>query len=255
MILTSVMAFRDNYIWILNNDADQCLIVDPGDATPVVELMTKKHWQPQAILLTHHHYDHVGGVLRLLTIYPNLVVFGPFETHQHGSNMLVKNGDRINILDMNFRVISTPGHTLGHVSYFCYPYLFCGDTLFSAGCGKIFEGTSQQMFESVSNLNRLPDDTLICSSHEYTLSNLMFSHELYPDDPEIRRYYCRVQGLRAKNISTLPTTLAHERKINLFLRTQESGVQKIVNMGGLQLDDSQVFKLLRYKKDRFQECI
>ncbi|VFP86372.1 hydroxyacylglutathione hydrolase [Candidatus Erwinia haradaeae] len=255
MTLTSIIALQDNYIWVLNNDNDQCLMVDPSDAIPVLDLIAKKRWKLKAILLTHHHYDHIGGVLTLLTIYPDLIVFGPPETSYYGANILIQHGDNINILDMNFRVIGTPGHTLGHVSYFSYPYLFCGDTLFSAGCGKIFEGTSQQMFESLKNLNRLPEDTLICGSHEYTLSNLTFAHALYPEDSDIRGYYYHVKELRTKNIRTLPTTLAHERKINIFLRTKDIELQKKITINGSCLNESQIFKLLRYKKDQFQEDI
>ncbi|VFP83248.1 hydroxyacylglutathione hydrolase [Candidatus Erwinia haradaeae] len=249
--LTSILALKDNYIWFISNNKGQCLIVDPSDAELVLDVMIQKNWKLLAVLLTHHHLDHVAGVPLLLQRYPDLVVFGPQETRCYGSNRLVQNGDNINVLDLNFTVFYTPGHTLGHVTYYCHPYLFCGDTLFSAGCGRIFEGTVQQMFTSLRTLNKLPGDTLVCSAHEYTLFNLAFAHHMYPYDTEIIKYYRVVQELRAQNQLTLPTRLDYERKVNIFLRTNNIGLQGVAGRDKIPLTEEQIFALLRAKKDLF----
>ncbi|WP_048697011.1 hydroxyacylglutathione hydrolase [Erwinia piriflorinigrans] len=251
MNLTSIPALQDNYIWTLNDDSGRCLIVDPGEAAPVLRAITQNHWQPQAILLTHHHHDHVDGVAELLSHYPDLTVYGPQETGDKGANTLIGDGDRVRVLGLDFTIIATPGHTLGHISYFSEPYLFCGDTLFSAGCGRLFEGTAKQMFESFQKLNQLPDDTLVCCAHEYTLSNLAFSHALYPQDAEIDRYYHEIKELRSKNGITLPTKLEHERKINIFLRTKDVELQRLISQYPAQLAEWEIFATLREKKDSF----
>lgn len=251
MNLTSIPALQDNYIWTLNDDCGRCLLVDPGEAAPVLSAMTHNRWLPQAILLTHHHQDHVGGVRELLAHYPDVPVYGPQETGDKGANILLSEGDRINVLGLDFQIIATPGHTLGHISYFSIPYLFCGDTLFSGGCGRLFEGTAKQMFESFQKLNKLPGETLVCCSHEYTLSNLAFAHAIYPQEAEITRYYHKIKELRAKNGITLPTTLDHERKINVFLRTQNTELKRIISKDPTQLREWQVFAALRAKKDSF----
>ncbi|VFP79987.1 hydroxyacylglutathione hydrolase [Candidatus Erwinia haradaeae] len=251
MTLVCIQALQDNYIWSISNNDGQCLIVDPSDAGPVLMWLRKNNFRLEAILLTHHHQDHVAGVPMLLNMYPDLIVFGPLETKNYGSNVLVQNGDTINILDLNFIIFSTPGHTLGHVSYFCHPYLFCGDTLFSAGCGRIFEGTAQQMFISLRTLNNLPGDTLICSAHEYTLLNLVFALHIYPQDTEIVKYYHIVKALRAKKQATLPIELQYERKINIFLKTKDIGLQRALNASNANLTELQIFSILREKKDHF----
>lgn len=149
MHLTSISAFEDNYIWVLSEDNGRCLIVDPGDAAPVLAAIEENHWQPEAILLTHHHHDHVGGVRQLCERFPHLTVYGPVETRDKGTTHLVAEGDQITILDRDFSVFATPGHTSGHVAFYCAPYLFCGDTLFSGGCGRLFEGSAEQMYQSL----------------------------------------------------------------------------------------------------------
>ncbi|WP_345831624.1 hydroxyacylglutathione hydrolase [Erwinia sp. HDF1-3R] len=251
MNLTSIPAFQDNYIWSLSNEEGQCLIVDPGEAAPVLAALEKNSWQPVAILLTHHHHDHVGGVKELLKTYPDLPVYGPEETRDKGANVLVGEGDKVAILGCEFSVYHTPGHTLGHISYFSHPYLFCGDTLFSGGCGRLFEGTPRQMYESFQKLNKLPENTLICCAHEYTLSNMKFAHAVLPQDVEIDRYYQQIKELRAKNRVTLPVTLANERKINIFLRTQDTDLQRTLGYETSPQHEWQVFATLREKKDNF----
>ncbi|WP_455812205.1 hydroxyacylglutathione hydrolase [Pseudomonas graminis] len=251
MNLTSIPALQDNYIWTLDDDAGHCLIVDPGEAAPVLRMIEQNQWQPVAILLTHHHHDHVGGVAELVSRYPDLLVYGPEETRAKGAKTIVGEGDTVSVLGRDFTIYATPGHTLGHISYFSFPYLFCGDTLFSGGCGRLFEGTAEQMFHSFQKLNSLPSETLVCCAHEYTLSNLTFSQAIYPQDPEIARYYREIKELRAKNGITLPTELALERKINVFLRTQDTELQKQIGIETTPQHEWKVFAALREKKDTF----
>lgn len=251
MNLTSIPALQDNYIWTLTDDDNKCLIVDPGEAQPVLDKIRANHWQPVAILLTHHHHDHVGGVDELLQHYPDLMVFGPQETADKGAKRIVAEGDEFAVLGLNFRVIATPGHTLGHISYFSSPYLFCGDTMFSGGCGRLFEGTAEQMFESFQKLNQLPADTLVCCAHEYTLSNMKFAAAILPHDPKILARYQQIKDLRAENRISLPTKLALEREINLFLRTQDTDLQQALGTNVSSSALWQTFAVLREKKDRF----
>ncbi len=251
MNLNSIPAFQDNYIWVLTDDEGKCIIVDPGEAAPVLRAIAENQWRPEAILLTHHHHDHVGGVKELVKNFPELVVYGPQETQDKGTNVVVSEGDKVNILKYEFSVISTPGHTLGHISYFNFPYLFCGDTMFSGGCGRLFEGTPEQMYQSFQKINSLPADTLICCAHEYTLSNLKFSLSILPEDDDLSGYYRKVKELRAKNQSTLPTSLQTERKINVFLRTQDDDLKALISKETNLQQPQQIFAWLRAKKDSF----
>ncbi|AKL13563.1 TPA: hydroxyacylglutathione hydrolase [Kluyvera intermedia] len=251
MNLTSIPAFQDNYIWVLSEDDGRCLIVDPGEAAPVLKALEENHWQPVAILLTHHHNDHVGGVEELSRKFPNIVVYGPAETQHKGATKIVEEGDRLQLLGQEFSVFHTPGHTLGHICYFSEPYLFCGDTMFSGGCGRLFEGTADQMFASFCKINALPDDTLICCAHEYTSGNIKFALSLLPEDPDLNEYYRKVNELRAKNQKTLPTTLKIERRINVFLRTQDADLIEVINKETTLQQASARFAWLRSKKDNF----
>ncbi len=251
MNLTSIPALTDNYIWTLTDDAGNCLIVDPGEARPLIEKIEANRWTPVAVLLTHHHQDHTGGVAELLQRYPQLEVYGPQETTAKGAQHIVQEGESVTLLGMPFQVIATPGHTLGHISYYSEPYLFCGDTMFSGGCGRLFEGTAEQMFDSFQKLNELPADTLICCAHEYTLSNMKFAAAILPHDPKILARYQEIKDLRAENRTTLPTKLALEREINLFLRTQDADLQKALAINVESAPLWQTFAELRNKKDQF----
>ncbi|MDT3666453.1 hydroxyacylglutathione hydrolase [Cronobacter dublinensis] len=250
MNLNSIPAFEDNYIWVLNNEDGQCLIVDPGEAEPVLRAIEENQWQPVAILLTHHHHDHTGGVKALVTRFPNLVVYGPEETSK-GAQVIVNEGEKFNILGCEFLAMATPGHTLGHFSYFSFPYLFCGDTMFSAGCGRLFEGTPTQMYQSFQKINALPGETLICCAHEYTLSNLKFLVAILPDDPVLTQYYREVKELRAKNQKTLPSILKNERQINLYLRMEDDDLINKINPDLRLSPPEERFAWLRSKKDNF----
>jgi len=251
MKLTSISAFQDNYIWVLSNEEGKCVIVDPGEALPVLSAIAQHQWQPVAILLTHHHADHVGGVRTLKEAYPEVALYGPAEIKITGLTQVVKDRDNLSLLGHNFSVIATPGHTLGHVSYYSSPYLFCGDTIFSAGCGRLFEGTADQMYRSFQRLNQLPAETLICSAHEYTESNIAFALSLLPEDQHINRFYKEVKVLRAKNQSTLPSTLAIERQVNVFLRTEDPDLQRKAKKDILFQQPNKIFAWLRAKKDAF----
>ncbi|MFS2060586.1 hydroxyacylglutathione hydrolase [Kosakonia cowanii] len=251
MNLNSIPAFQDNYIWVLSEDDGRCLIVDPGEAAPVLRAIEEHQWQPEAILLTHHHNDHVGGVQALRDAFPDVVVYGPAETQHKGTTKVVAEGDTVTVLGQDFSVFATPGHTLGHICFFSFPYLFCGDTLFSGGCGRLFEGTATQMYQSFCKINALPDDTVICCAHEYTLGNMKFAVSVLPQDAEVQEYYKKVSELRAKNEKTLPVILKNERKINLFLRTEDADLIEVINQERVLQHPEERFAWLRAKKDAF----
>lgn len=252
MNLISIPAFQDNYIWVLVDDDRRCIIVDPGESAPVLQAIEENGWHPQAILLTHHHNDHVGGVPDLVATFPHLVVYGPAETQDKGTTQVVEEGENILILGYEFSVFATPGHTSGHLCFYSKPYLFCGDTLFSGGCGRLFEGTPAQMYQSLQKINALPDNTLICCAHEYTLGNMKFAESVLPDDLAILDYYQKVKELRAKNQKTLPVILKNEREINLFLRTDDIDLINKINQETKLQQPEQRFAWLRSKKDNFR---
>lgn len=251
MNLNSIPAFDDNYIWVLTNNENHCLIVDPGEAAPVLQAITEHNWVPEAILLTHHHHDHVGGVKELVQRFPQIVVYGPAETQDKGTTRVVEEGDIALVLGHEFGVFATPGHTLGHICYFSHPYLFCGDTLFSGGCGRLFEGTALQMYQSLKKISALPDDTLICCAHEYTLANMKFALSILPHDPSINDYYRKVNELRVKNQMTLPVILKNERRNNIFLRTEDIDLINEINKETILQQPEARFAWLRSKKDTF----
>ncbi|HBH7067476.1 TPA: hydroxyacylglutathione hydrolase [Enterobacter cloacae] len=252
MNLISIPAFEDNYIWVLVDDDRRCVIVDPGESAPVLDAIKENGWKPEAILLTHHHHDHTGGVPDLRAHFPHLVVYGPAETQDKGTTQVVEEGENILIREWEFSVFATPGHTLGHLCFYSKPYLFCGDTLFSGGCGRLFEGTPAQMYQSLQKINALPDETLICCAHEYTLGNMKFSVSLLPEDRAIQDYYHKVKELRAKNQKTLPVILKNERQINLFLRTDDIDLINKINQETNLQQPEQRFAWLRSKKDNFR---
>ena len=251
MNLISIPALQDNYIWLLTDSQKQCVIVDPGESAPVLSTLIQGQYRPQAILLTHHHNDHVGGVANLCRHFPEIPVYGPQETANKGATVIVTEGDDLTIKGQKYIIIEVPGHTLGHIAYYSKPYLFCGDTLFSAGCGRLFEGTPEQMYASIQQLAQLPDDTLICSAHEYTLSNLKFARSILPADQDIARYQQQIEQLRAKNQPSLPVKLQSERKINVFLRCNDIDLQRKIGVISPPESLASVFSELRARKDLF----
>lgn len=239
------------------HDGQQALVVDPGDAQPVLDALQRWQLQLDAILVTHHHPDHTGGVsaLRQAT---GARVFGPAREVMPEPLTRLQAGDRVESLGLHFDVIDVPGHTAGHIAYYCAevdpaPLLFCGDTLFSAGCGRLFEGTPAQMLASLTKLSALPDATRICCAHEYTLSNLKFAVAIEPGNEDLRAYLERAQLLRANQQPTLPTTLALERQINPFLRTDQHAVMGAAQRFDASVSDQvSVFAALRQWKNEFR---
>lgn len=252
--ISALPAFTDNYIWLLQDHATQrCAVVDPGDAAPVQAwLDAHPGWVLGDILITHHHHDHVGGV-ETLKKATGATVYGPASENIPGRDVALKDNDTVRVLGWDFDVHAVPGHTLGHIAYYHHGLLFCGDTLFAAGCGRLFEGTPQQMHQSLSRLAALPEDTLVYCTHEYTLSNLKFAAAVEPDNRDIAARLEKVSQQRASGVMTLPSTLALEKLTNPFLRTGEILVtQKVDERNGPQnRAPSEVFAALRAWKDTF----
>ena len=256
MKLIPLPAFDDNYIWMLH-DGRKALVVDPGDAEPVLAALQREGLQLQGILVTHHHSDHTGGVDRLRNS-TGASVFGPAGEQMPEPLQRLHGGDSVQLLGLQFQVLDVPGHTAGHIAYFANiphetPVLFCGDTLFSGGCGRLFEGTPQQMLASLSQLSALPDATRVCCAHEYTLSNLKFAVEVEPDNPHLMAYLAQCQALRGQGLPTLPSTLDTERKINPFLRSEQPTIVASVRRFDAQgLTSLGAFATLRLWKNQYR---
>jgi hydroxyacylglutathione hydrolase len=254
--LTPIPAFDDNYLWLLD-DGHDAWVVDPGDEAPVQAYLQARGLRLAGILLTHHHADHTGGVAALRQT-TGARVYGPaYEALPEPVQRLAE-GDAVQVLGLRFQVMEVPGHTSGHIAYFAAsvngaPLLFCGDTLFSAGCGRLFEGTPAQMLDSLQRLANLPDDTRICCAHEYTLSNLRFALAVEPGNTELQAYHAECQALRARGRPTLPAHLQRERAINPFLRSHLPSVATAVRAQHPAAQDPvAVFAGLREWKNGFR---
>jgi len=218
-----IHAFSDNYIWaITKNDSKSLYVVDPGQSEPVLNYIKENNLQLKGILITHHHWDHTDGVKKLKQLYPNITIYGPQNSVFTGSDIQLKQDDTINILDVTLKVLSTPGHTLDHICYFNSDVLFCGDTLFSAGCGRLFEGTSKQMFDSLSKISQLNESCKVYCTHEYTLANIDFAQIVDPLNTDLEEYKKLITSKRNKEIASLPSSVAQELKINPYLRSLSS---------------------------------
>ena len=255
-IVHPIPALSDNYIWTLADDR-QAWVVDPGDAVPVLEWLAAHQRTLAGILLTHHHADHTGGVPDLQA-HTGVPAFGPAYEDLPSGVQRLSGGQRVNVLGHAFEVIDVPGHTAGHIAYYSAgfagtPVVLCGDTLFSGGCGRLFEGTPDQMLASLDALAALPTDTRVCCTHEYTLSNLRFARTVEPDNPTLAEYQAHCTALRDEGRPTLPSTIAQERAINPFLRTREPAVRAAIcqQSPGVQTD-AEVFAALRRWKDGFR---
>jgi hydroxyacylglutathione hydrolase len=259
LTFTALPAFNDNYIWLIQDAQRQlCAAVDPGDAQPVLNWLAEHpQWQLTDILVTHYHHDHIGGVSALKEATHARVV-GPARETIPSLDLPVDEGASIELLGHTVQVFAVPGHTLGHLAYFCQagarqPWLLSGDTLFAGGCGRMFEGTAEQMYSSLSRLAALPDNTLVYCTHEYTLSNLRFAQAVEPNNPDIQKRMTEVRQLREQQQITLPSNLALEKRTNPFLRCEQAPViQAAEQKNGASLDKSYaVFATLRSWKDTF----
>jgi len=253
---TPVPAFNDNYLWLIHSPADplRVTVVDPGDAGAILDALDKHGLCLDSILVTHHHADHVGGVAELADRF-SVPVFGPSGERIPGRTTALDGGDRVKLaaMGLEFEVIDCPGHTAGHIAYYGHGCLFCGDTLFSAGCGRLFEGTPAQMNASLHRLTALPPETRVYCAHEYTLSNLRFAAAVEPDNASVKAYTSRARELRDQDCPTLPTTLGLELDVNPFLRCAQPGVMAAAakRAGAAMSDETAVFAEIRAWKDGF----
>lgn len=253
MSIIALPAFNDNYIWLIVNEALHTLTcVDPGVATPVLSYAKNNGLTLSNIVITHHHQDHAGGITELLQAYPKATVYGPNDPRIPQVYARVRDEDIVHIDNLAFRVLSTPGHTSSHI---CYQeptkgWLFCGDTLFSAGCGRVFDGTIEALHRSIMLLKNLPNDTKVYCGHEYTLQNLRFAASVEPENKTISSYVSHLQEKAGQ--CSLPSTIEREKKINPFMRTTIPAVQEFARAHGVIPHDSfAVFKVLREKKNDF----
>lgn len=267
LTLTPIAAFSDNYLWMLHDGRD-AIVVDPGDAAPVLRMLERHALRLVGILVTHHHGDHVGGLAELSAHLQGAdrqgAIHGPATEAMPVAVVPQRGGDEFELLGQRFRVIDVPGHTAGHIAYYCArpsdgsaPLLFCGDTLFSGGCGRLFEGTPAQMHASLTRLAALPGATRVCCAHEYTLSNLRFAQTIEPANPELEQYRAWCEAQRSQGLPTLPSTIAVELSINPFLRCREPSVvaaaREHASLPSLAADDPvAVFAELRQWKNDFR---
>ena len=254
--ITPLHAFDDNYIWCIETqESDHFVVVDPGDASVVKSYAVKIQKKLSAILVTHHHGDHTGGVAELAAHYSDIPVYGPENSPYQGITHTLKEDSNVNILGVNFNVMEIPGHTLDHIAYFNHQQeiLFCGDTLFLAGCGRVFEGTPKQMHHSLSKIMELPPTTRAYPTHEYSLANLEFAMAVDENNAALKLVQKKCKDKRSASQVTLPTTLAQEAAINPFLRVDNKAV--IASANKYKANElhhpSEVFAALRQWKNDF----
>jgi hydroxyacylglutathione hydrolase len=249
-----IKAFNDNYIWCLRNQT-HCAVVDPGDAAPVLAYCKDNQLTLSAIIITHHHWDHTGGIDALLTDFPDIPIYGPQNKAIKQITVRLSQDDDIELaqLGVKFSVLEVPGHTLDHIAYYGDTGLFCGDTLFSAGCGRLFEGTPLQMFQSLAKLTALPADTAVYCTHEYTMANIAFAETVEPNNQALINYKQWATEQREKKIPTLPSSIMRELTVNPFLRCHSNELVTNVNKNtGTTLTSEQtIFASLRSWKDNF----
>lgn len=248
-----IPAFSDNYIWAVNNQ-QHCTVVDPGDAAPVLDYLQQNKLTLDNILITHYHPDHIGGISDLLKQFPEAHVFGPESEEIPHCNTTLRENDEITLpsLGLTFQVLDVPGHTSGHIAYFNDDILFCGDTLFSAGCGRMFEGTPEQFHSSLQKFAHLDANTKVYCTHEYTLANLEFAKSIEADNKDLQQYTQHCKALRKQDKPTLPSSIQQELDINPFLRCyQDNVIEKALQLGAKSSQAVDVFAALRSAKDNF----
>ena len=249
-----IPAFNDNYLWLIHNQR-KAIVVDPGDAVPVINTLKKLNLELQTILITHHHQDHIGGVDLLLRTYPNLEVFAPKLEQYNFAHKAVSEPEQLDLGNWisSAKVIDVPGHTLGHVAYYiehqAQQWLFCGDTLFGAGCGRLFEGTPAQMLASLQKLTALPVSTQVYCTHEYTLHNINFALSLEPSNVLLVKRQHDAKALLAAGQPTLPSTLALELATNPFLRSHMPEIQASLHIK--TADSLQTFSAIRELRNSY----
>lgn len=255
--VTPIPAFNDNYIWMIRLEGTKrVMVVDPGDAKPVLETLEQQGLSLEGILITHHHNDHIGGLKKLLE-YRKVPVYGPYNPTIKQITQRLAEGELIEVFGETFKVLEVPGHTLDHIAFISQslpqPLLFCGDTLFAGGCGRLFEGSAEQMHNSLTKLANLPADTAVFPAHEYTLANLKFALAVEDSNKALQDYQTWCQKQREADLPTVPSSIANERAINPFLRSEEPAVCASVSQYcGQSLDNPvSVFRETRAWKDRF----
>lgn len=248
--IVRIPAFKDNYIWLLRKGA-MAAVIDPGAADPVLEVLDREGLSLAAILITHHHADHQGGVAGLLDRHQAEVI-GPAAERITGLTRRLHGGETITACETSFAVLAVPGHTLGHLAYYGAGCLFCGDTLFAGGCGRVFEGTPAQMAESLARLAALPNDTAVYCAHEYTEANLRFALAVEPNNAVLRERAAEVAAARARGCATVPSTIGIEKASNPFLRCAEPEVIAAARSRGATAEDPvSVFSVIREWKNAF----
>ncbi|MHB1249418.1 MAG: hydroxyacylglutathione hydrolase [Polaromonas sp.] len=260
MYLIPVPAFTDNYLWLLH-DGKRALVVDPGDAEPVLRALARHALQLESILVTHHHADHTGGIAALREAC-GAKVYGPATERIPAPFTPLQGGDTAHVLGLDFQIIDVPGHTAGHIAFYApaceidrisRPLLFCGDTLFSGGCGRLFEGTPAQMLASLDKLAALPGSTVVCCTHEYILGNLCLALAVEPENADLAAYQAHCERLREQGLPTLPTSIAQELLINPFLRTRQAVIMAAArHFDASAHDDNTVFAAIRQWKNQFK---
>jgi len=258
--IITVPAFHDNYLWLFHREENsQAWVVDPGDAQVISTALEERGLELAGILITHHHPDHTGGIDGLLEKFPNIPVYGPAGGSVPQVSRGLKDGDTLKLGDdIEFRIFTLPGHTLDHIAYLCEspeaePILFCGDTLFAGGCGRLFEGSAEQMHHSLNKLKECSDNTRVYCAHEYTLANLAFALAVEPDNKTLIQRIAAAKKTREANRPTVPTTIGLEKATNPFMRSEIESIKNAAEKHSGQnfCQDSEVFGAIRHWKDNF----